>query len=299
MLRLGTVGVLIALLCACTANSPFGAPAGPPDGAGGAGGTASEGGASTAAEGLPCEVSALVETYCVNCHSDPPRSNAPTPLLSLEHFLSTSDIDPVATIGQRAVLRMADDESPMPPAPGTRPSEAERAAFSAWVTGGMVAGDCGAGGGPPDPFAVEPTCSKGTSWDNGNDESSRMNPGEACIACHTEEDEGPTFQLAGTVYLTGHEPNDCNGGPVDTTDKASVVVTDANGKTITMPVNAAGNFYKQSLTKLATPYVAKVLFQGRERIMAKEQTNGDCNSCHTQDGEPDGDDQTPGRIVLP
>ena len=38
-----------------------------------------------------------------------------------------------------------------------------------------------------------------------------MRPGHACITCHTQEDEGPVFAFAGTVYPTGHEPNECYG----------------------------------------------------------------------------------------
>jgi hypothetical protein len=34
---------------------------------------------------------------------------------------------------------------------------------------------------------------------------------------------------------------------------------------------------------------------GRERIMSAGQTNGDCNSCHTQNGAM----SAPGRIMLP
>jgi len=40
---------------------------------------------------------------------------------------------------------------------------------------------------------------------------------------------------------------------------------------------------------------AKVVYQGRERIMTVAQTIGDCNSCHTQYGA----NNAPGRILLP
>lgn len=29
--------------------------------------------------------------------------------------------------------------------------------------------------------------------------------------CHTAEREGPRYPITGTLYPTGHEPNDCNG----------------------------------------------------------------------------------------
>jgi uncharacterized membrane protein len=39
-----------------------------------------------------------------------------------------------------------------------------------------------------------------------------MHPGGACITCHTIKG-GPAFKVAGTVFPTLHEPNDCNGDP--------------------------------------------------------------------------------------
>jgi hypothetical protein len=46
---------------------------------------------------------------------------------------------------------------------------------------------------------------------------------------------------------------------------------------------------------VATPFRAKVVYQGRERVMNTAQTNGNCNSCHTQNGTG----SAPGRIVIP
>jgi hypothetical protein len=96
--------------------------------------------------------------------------------------------------------------------------------------------------------------------------------------------------LAGTVYPTAHEPIDCNGTSVS---GATVVVTDAANRVITMNVNAVGNFYTQ--TQLALPFHAKVVYQGRERAMSAAQTSGDCNGCHTESGAM----SAPGRIMLP
>src|SRR5213078_3485301 len=66
------------------------------------------------------------------------------------------------------------------------------------------------GGGAPDPFQAAPTCSSGTTWTQGNHDATHMNPGRACIACHSTDD-GPTLAIAGTVYATAHEPDLCYG----------------------------------------------------------------------------------------
>jgi mono/diheme cytochrome c family protein len=61
-----------------------------------------------------------------------------------------------------------------------------------------------------------------------------------------------------------------------------------------LPVFAAsGNFYLEA--PIATPYRARVLYNGNARAMATPQTNGDCNSCHGATGSMG----APGRIVLP
>ena len=118
-----------------------------------------------------------------------------------------------------------------------------------------------------------------------------MHPGMACIDCHTREREGPSFSIAGTVYHTAHEPNDCFGGSV--TGAPIVQITDARGDVIQLPVNAAGNFFHEG--SIALPYSAKVIAGGKERAMVKAQTIGDCNSCHTDVGVND----APGRVMLP
>ena len=138
-------------------------------------------------------------------------------------------------------------------------------------------------------FNTPTTCTSGATWASGNRGSSSMHPGGACIACHTTA-RGPLMTLAGTVFPTGHEPIDCNGVAAG---GVSVVVTDSKGKVVTLPVNAVGNFYVNSL--ITPPYNAKVVKGGVERAMVAAQTTGDCNSCHTVDGA----NNAPGRIVSP
>jgi hypothetical protein len=72
-----------------------------------------------------------------------------------------------------------------------------------------------------------------------------------------------------------------------------VVITDATGRVLTLPVNAVGNF--SSTTAVTRPFHAKVVRGGVERTMTATQTSGDCNTCHTQNGA----NGAPGRIVVP
>jgi hypothetical protein len=154
-------------------------------------------------------------------------------------------------------------------------------ASGASATGGSATG--GTGG---DPFGGGSLCTSKTTWKSG--ENQNMRPGEACIACHATN-KGPDFNVAGTVYPTGHEPNDCNGkGGV------TIVITDAKGTVRNLTVNSVGNF---SFTgTLSMPYTAKVTTSsGATRAMVTAQSSGDCNSCHTEKGA----NGAPGRIVVP
>jgi len=114
-----------------------------------------------------------------------------------------------------------------------------------------------------------------------------MHPGRACIACH-QQGEGPSFRVAGTVFAAAHEADDCYGAA-----GAEVVLRDATGKTVTLPVNSAGNFSYSGL--LTFPLEAEVTKGGAVRAMGAPVAEGDCNGCHTAAG----DNGAPGRILLP
>lgn len=140
----------------------------------------------------------------------------------------------------------------------------------------------------PGPFDVPSQCTSGVRWKLGDQRSPLMHPGVACIACHAMRFDSPRFSAAGTVYATGHEPDNCNGATA-----ATVMITDAGGATFSLQTNAAGNFYVAST--LAFPIQARVVANGTSRAMTGVVMTGDCNSCHTQDGTQ----SAPGRIVLP
>ncbi len=263
-------------------------------GTGGSVGSTSSGGTtgSTAvASDLPCDVAALMTGKCISCHGSKPSGGAPMSLVSQADLTAPAISDPTKTNAVVAVARMMNTVSPMPPLGLPAATSAEIASLQSWISAGYPAGGC-ATTVAPDPFAVAPTCTSGTSWTGGTDGSKSMQPGVACISCHASSGgEAPQFTIAGTLYPTGHEPDQCNGA--NGTDGALVVVTDAKGNTISLTPNSAGNFSYSGT--VATPFRAKVTYMGRERDMATAQTSGDCNACHTQNGTM----SAPGRIILP
>lgn len=273
------------------------------------------------ASGLPCDVEKVMQARCTSCHGNPLR--APMTLLTRADFLAASRVDPSVSVGARVVVRMADAARPMPP--GSAPSVplSEQATVLAWVEMGMPLGAvCTTPGEPPappdpaeeppvtppqppsapNPFDAPVQCSSGQFWRDGDDGSARMNPGRACISCHTRErldgeDDAPDFIAAGTVYPTGHEPNLCLGTNGTTPPGVVVRLVDAVGREYRLPVNRSGNFMlrRRDARDFRMPFRASVLFAGRERAMGSPQMTGDCNGCHTVAGA----NGAPGRVVLP
>jgi hypothetical protein len=138
-------------------------------------------------------------------------------------------------------------------------------------------------------FDTPTVCTSTVTWTRGDRGSASMHPGGACINCH-DSGRGPAFTIAGTIYPSAHEPDDCNGiSGAGTT----VVITGSDGKVTNIAVNDVGNFY--SAAAIAMPFNAKIVKGGSERAMVATQTVGDCNSCHTVSGTK----SAPGRIVAP
>ncbi len=127
-----------------------------------------------------------------------------------------------------------------------------------------------------------------------------MLPGQACNACHRTRAMRFLMGFAGTVYPTGHEPDTCVG--VDGEARGTrVVVTDAKGQELVLPVRASGNFAalrsEPSVTRLTGPFGIRVEEGGRVRRMQRTLVagEGDCNGCHTEQGT----NGAPGRIAAP
>jgi hypothetical protein len=251
-------------------------------------------------EGVPCDVSAILRANCWSCHAG---TYAPS-LVTYADLTAPSAAVPGSTVLDRAIARMGATTSPMPPAPAAPVSAANIAIMQTWATAGAPATSCAvdAGAPPPpadggpDPYATPTTCSSGTNWTFGTIRSPNMEPGRACIACHSVS-RGPGFDVAGTVYATAHEPDDCNGANAG---GAVVVITDVNGAVWRLSPNSVGNFSARR-TGMVKPYTARVEYGGRTRAMIAPQMNGDCNACHTLAGTavPAGTTPAPGRIMLP
>lgn len=131
-------------------------------------------------------------------------------------------------------------------------------------------------------------CASTKKWVGDNSGAPIMHPGGDCIGCHRSKDDGPSFKIAGTVYGAPNQATDCFG-----VQGATVEITDASGKVLNLLANEAGNFY--TTESVAMPYKARVLFNGKERVMNTPQSSGACNTCHSQGGSSG----APGRILIP
>lgn len=136
-----------------------------------------------------------------------------------------------------------------------------------------------------------PGCPSGVEWTQGDKGSAQMYPGRDCNACHADKG-APLYGAVGTVYETVDAWDDCYG-----VDGAVVVLTGADGGTVAMKSNAAGNFgtSKKKVTGLALPFLPSVRMNGRVRIAQQPHESLDCGSCHSEVGKSG----APGRIVAP
>jgi hypothetical protein len=248
-------------------------------------------GAIPGGDGTPCAVSALLTKYCLRCHNGRAISASDLPLTGYDALTAKRG---GMTVGELALQRLHSTSKPMPPRGQPTPSSAEVQILSDWVMGGYAPEQCGMmldAGSVPDPYDTPTVCTSGTHWRGGDEGSSRMNPGEACIDCHSRtREDAPTFQFAGTVYPSAHEPDSCNGA----NDGTHVVIVDSQGTELTLTPNSAGNFSARR-TSLVLPYTVRLERGSDVREMSTAQTSGDCNSCHTESGK----NRAPGRVMAP
>jgi hypothetical protein len=253
---------------------------------------------------IPADVAAVISSSCIACHGSPPLQGVPSSLATYASLTAKATTDPTKTVAAVALARMQPGAMlPMPPPPLPPATAAQVAAFQSWVSAGTPPVSCpdggapvdaGATGGIIDPYSTAVVCTSKTMWTLGDQGNGAMYPGKACVACHAMApaiDMLPIFTVAGTVYPTAHEPDNCLGGAVATMSK--VVIKGADGKTVTLTPDTSGNFAFEGA--VAKPYTASVTYMGRVRAMVAPQTSGDCNGCHTQMGAM----MAPGRIMLP
>jgi cytochrome c553 len=247
------------------------------------------GGGTTTATDLPCDVASVLQAKCTSCHSSPPVGGAPMSLVSYADLTAQDLSDKTKTVAEQCVVRMQSSTAPMPPGGGATSSDVQT--IQNWISAGYPQGSCGGSGGSTTDYNTPVVCTSGVT-NSSSELDSRMHPGGACNGCHsTQGGEAPQFQIAGTVYPTAHEPNDCFGVG---SGAAQIVIMDASGNVqLTLSTNSSGNFSSQA--SISKPYRAKVVANGKERAMSATQTSGDCNSCHTESGA----NGAPGRIMLP
>jgi len=137
-------------------------------------------------------------------------------------------------------------------------------------------------------------CLSGQIWTYSDKDSPLMNPGRSCVKCHAEtNDEGhaPFYKFAGTVMQALHESDDCHGAP-----QMTIELTDANDTKWVMVGNSAGNFWLDPAAEVVLPYTARIIDEhGNERVKQMPVSDGDCASCHTQEGA----NGAPGRLLPP
>ena len=256
-------------------------------GSNGSNGSNGTSGADIGASGLPCDVAQVLANNCWSCHGTTPTKDAALSLATYDDLMKKK--------GSKTYAQVSLDEinaGSMPKGGGM--SDADKAAFAKWVNGGAASGSCSDPSltATDDPaLNASPTCTSGSM--SRVREGSTMKPGEACVACHDKDPEAPSLLIAGTVFPTGHEPNDCNSKVPSGTP--AVQVLDANGKVVaSLKVNTVGNFYSGS-TSIPKGGKVQVVVGDKVRAMKDTPESGDCNSCHTQNGTND----APGRIVSP
>lgn len=260
-------------------------------------------GAPSVPTGLPCDVASLLTTSCAECHGAHLENGAPNRLLSYEDLTAPSEGDPSQTVAEVSLARMKSTKRPMPP--DAKLGADRIAVLETWIKSGMPRGTCNeddASTGTPKKDASAPAtdggvdaappqtsvCTSGSFYSSDAGVGPLMAPGKTCLACHAATG-AKTFFVAGTVYPTLHEPNNCNGSSAA---NLNVVLIDANGVSHTVPVNAAGNFVR--VTSFPLPYRALVVRGTSVREMKTPQTDGDCNGCHSEWGN-----KSPGRVMAP
>jgi hypothetical protein len=249
-------------------------------------------------DGLPCDIDDILTAFCRSCHGPTPIGGAPQSMTSRADLLAPSNSLPGKTLAEASLDRLTDPSAPMPPAPASGLSVDQIEVWADWIDEGMPAGDCRKNDATNDPFADVAQCSSGRMFvDEGFE---LMRPGGACRSCHASgsgDFAGPLFTFSGTIYPTAHEPNECFGTDGTTVD-VRVEMSDANGQSLSLPVNLAGNFFvfpDEVPAGFDPPWTAKIVANGIERVMLTPVVDGDCNLCHTQAGTQN----APGRLVAP
>ncbi|MCC6806923.1 MAG: hypothetical protein IT381_05840 [Deltaproteobacteria bacterium] len=106
------------------------------------------------ADDLPCAIDALMKAKCQGCHGDPLLYGAPVPLFDVADFEHKDGKEALADV---ALRYLKGEGRVMPPAPNTRATDEEIAAFEEWVALGLPGrGDATCGEHPHPPDKMDP-----------------------------------------------------------------------------------------------------------------------------------------------
>lgn len=249
-------------------------------------------------------VQALLAAKCQSCHGATLAGGAPMALMTANDLQAPSKSNPSLNNAELSVQRM--QANTMPPGGG---AASDVAVLQTWISQGYPPAQpnaCVADGGPsfeagPDPYNTPLQCSSNHQGSHQVDGNGSMNPGEDCMSCHKIGGNNEhQFVIAGTVYKTAHEPNDCSG----VAGAMTVSGVDKNNAPFSANVNSAGNFYVYAGT--VTPPLSKLVVKdgnGKTRAMAEAAPAGNCNGCHTESGAapyaPSFATKAPGRVMAP
>jgi hypothetical protein len=134
-----------------------------------------------------------------------------------------------------------------------------------------------------------------------------MRPGDDCIACHRNPPEGdpPIRDIMGTVFQELHDATNCRGLGASNY-QVLIDIMNADGLVqFTLTANGGGNFFSSASQRKPSPYRAQVRLVDLDgnvvatRAMATPQTEGSCNSCHTETASGPADENIPpGRVSI-
>ena len=103
------------------------------------GGAVGAGGATStppASGQLPCDVSSIISSHCLLCHTNPPQFTAPMPLLTWANFHAQGVRTQDQLVYQLVGVRIQSTGAPMPPAPNPKLSDTEKATLLSWINAG-------------------------------------------------------------------------------------------------------------------------------------------------------------------
>ena len=179
--------------------------------AGAAAGGAAAGGATGGDTGLPCDLSMLLQSRCSTCHGHPPSQGAPIPLVTYADLVAPSKKLSTVTYAERALTRMQDTQSPMPPPPSSPATGGEVGVLQAWIAAGKPHGSCGATIGSPAGAGGAPSLGAGGSTNTSSgvpcEVASVLN--DKCLSCHADPPTaGAVMPLTTYAQLTAPSKSD-------------------------------------------------------------------------------------------